>query len=238
MSTATNAISCLLSHKCGEAHLLGDLLRNALRSFEICLQIDPFSVGDDVDIRMQTFNIEALILLCSPASLASEPCQLELRSASRQGMPIFTAHLEGPVPLSLRKRSYWHVPPSDSPAFATGVEELAKSVQSRVLFNRKLHLLYPSNYFYEMTEVAKSIATEEDRTIVAEFACELARRYRKISDPTTRYWIALALGRADTAQAAALLQKLPRSDHPLELEGIRQAREMIQHDELIPKPFV
>jgi len=89
-----------------------------------------------------------------------------------------------------------------------------------------------------MIEVAKSIATEEDRTIVAEFACELARRYRKISDPSTHYWIAIALGRAGTPQAEALLQKLPKGDHPLEIEGIRQAREMIKHDELVPKQSI
>jgi hypothetical protein len=237
MSTVPNEINCLFSHKSGEeARLIGRSLQHALLSLGICLQIDPFNVGDDVDVRMQTFKIEALIFLCEPASLASGPVQLERKSAARQGLPIFTIHLKGEVPAALKKRSYWRMPSVDSPAFALGVNEMAKSIQTRVAFNRKIHLLHSGNYIHETVDVARGIAMDEDRTILAEFACELARRYRKIPDPTTRYWIALALGRANTPQAVALLEKLPKGDHPLELEGIQEAREMIQRDGPVPNP--
>jgi hypothetical protein len=224
-------LHCLLSHKCDDrSHGIGQHLRAALRPFGIDLQMDPFDVGDEVDARMQTFDIEALILLSTPESVASEPVRLELESAERQGIPMFTIHLNGTLPSLLKKRSYWHMPSFDDPAFTVGLQDLVRSVQSRVAFNRKIRLLYPENSFHEMLEVARSIAMEAERTILAEFACELARRYVKVNEPNTRYWIALALGKANTAQAARLLDRLPKQDHPLALEGIRQARAMIQHD--------
>lgn len=230
MSNSSDVINCLFSHKCSDrAHLIGANLRRLLEPFGIDLQIDPFNVGDNVDVRMQTFDIEAVTFLSEPLSLVSGPVQLELKSAARQGIPIFTLHLEGEMPPSLKRRSWWPLPALDSTAFVKGAEALAKSIQPRVFFNRKIRLLRPDNYFYEMKEVAQGIAEKEERTILAEFACELARRYRKVSDPSTRYWIAIALGRADTLQAAKLVEKLPEAGHPLEIEGIREAREMLRH---------
>jgi len=231
MAMDGHRIRCLLSHKCDDhTHRIGQHLRVALSPLVIDLQIDPFDVGDDVNTRMQTFDIEGVIFLSSPESITSVACQLELKSAGRQAIPVFTIHLQGLVPSQLKKRSYWHMPSVDDPAFAAGVEDLARSIHSRVAFNQKIRLLYPENSFHDMLDVARTIATQGERTILAEFACELARRYLKISDPNTRFWIALALGRADTPQAARLLDRLPKQDHPLALEGVRQAREMILHD--------
>lgn len=226
-----SALNCLFCHKCNDdAHRIGGRLRNALEPIGVCLQTDPFNIGDDADTRMQTFNIEAVLFLSTPESLASQACRLELKSAARQRLPIFAIHENGERPRWLKKRSYWQIPPEDAELFDAGIEALATSVRTRVYFNRKIRLLHPANYFHETIEVAREIATSEDRTIVAEFARELARRYRTISDPTTRYWIALALGRADTVAAAKLITKLPVGDHPLEQDGIRQAREMLhQH---------
>ena len=236
---STDAINCLLSHKCNpRAHLIGDRLRCELNAFGICLQIDPLHVGDDVEVRMQTFNIEAVVFLCEPAGLASSPVHLELESASRQALPIFTIQLEGDLPPSLKKRSWWRMPSIDEPTFATQAGEMAESIRQRVLFNRKMRELHPTNYFIAMSEVAKDVATNEERTILAEFAGELATRYRKISDPTTRYWIAIALGRADTPDAARLLDQLPPANHPLEEEGIREALEMLRHVSPIPRPQI
>jgi hypothetical protein len=229
--TSLDAINCLLSHKCNDrAHCLAERLRVALETFGICLQIDPFHVGDDVDIRIQTFNIEAVVFLSEVASLASEYVQQELESASRQGLPVFTILLEGELPASWKKRSWWRMPPTDDPAFATQAGALAESIRRRVLFNRKIRELNSTNYFIAMSEVAKDIAANEERTILAEFAEELAKRYREVLDPTTRYWIAISLGRADTPEAVRLIEELPPANHPLEVEGIREAREMLSHD--------
>ncbi len=236
-TSASTTINCLFSHKCSErAHSIAKHLQRLVGPRHIDLMVDPFEIGDDVDIRMQTFDIEAVVFLCEPTSLSSEPVQLELDSAARQEMPIFTLHLEGEVPPSFKKRSYWHLPPLDSVDFSTGAERLAESIRRRVFFNRKVRLLYPENYFLQMSEVARGIAQDEDRTIIAEFACELARRYHRVSDPSTRYWIAIALGRADTPQAEKLLEALPVPAHPLESEGIREAREIIRHERSTPRP--
>jgi hypothetical protein len=194
------------------------------------VQIDPFKVGDDVNMRVQTFDIEAVIFLSSLESVASTPCRTELRSAVRQGMPVFVIHLEGSVPTQLKERFYWHMPFADDPTFHKGLADLVKSITGRVAFAQRVRLLYPENSFHETSAIARTIATETDRTILAEFVSELTRRYLNLSEPTTRFWIALALGRANTPLSARLLDKLPRRDHPLVLEGIRQAMEMIQHD--------
>jgi hypothetical protein len=237
MSAATLRINCLFSHKCNYvAHEIGSRLKAGLHIYGIDLQIDPFNVGDHVETRMQTFDIETLIFLSSPESVASAPCQVELKSAERQGIPIFVIHLEGALPNELRKRSYWKLPPLDSSVFDLGVGELAKSIHSRVAFTRQIRALGADNYFHEMINVARTIATEVDRTILAEFAYQLARKYSDVPDPTTRFWIALALGKADTPQAAKLLDELPKQDHPLALEGIRQAQEMTRHHVLAPEP--
>jgi|SRR5271157_2527242 len=231
MSLGTSNIACLFSHKCGcEAHRIGLAIQKTFLSHRITLQIDPFNVGDNVNVRMETFDIEALVFLLSPESVASLPVRLELRSARRQRLPIFIIHLDGLVPAQLKKSTYWKIPPIVSAEFAEGVENLAGAIRSRVGFRRQLRMLYPDNSFHELIEVAQGIALTAERTVLAESACELALKYCKISNPSTRYWIALALGKADTPRAARLLNKLPSKDHPLALEGIQQAKDMLRHN--------
>jgi hypothetical protein len=195
----------------------------------IALQIDPFNVGDNVFVRMQTFRIEALIFLLSPESITSSPCQAELKSARRQRLPICTIHMLGPVPIQMKKFTYWKIPPLVSQDFVDGIDNLATAIRSRVLFRGQLRMLFPDNTFHELIDVAQGIALKAERTLLAESACELAMKYCKITDPSARYWIALALGKADTPRAARLLGKLPSEDHPFALEGIRQAKGMLRH---------
>src|SRR5271157_1990005 len=57
-------IACLISHKCSaETHRISLAIRETFENRGIALQIDPFSVGDNADVRMQTFDIEALVFL-------------------------------------------------------------------------------------------------------------------------------------------------------------------------------
>lgn len=231
MSIATFDINCLFSHKCDcEAHEIGFAVQEVFRRFSIDLKIDPFNPGDDTLVRMQTFDIEALIFLCSPESLASMPCRLELKTARRARLPISVVHLRGGVPSSLRQSSYWNMAALGSPSFLCGIENFAKAIRKRVAFKRQLRALYPTNAFHELIEIARAIALETDRTLVAESACELAVKYCGMSDPNTKYWIALALGRADTIRAGRLLDRLPKYDHPLALEGISEAKQMIRNN--------
>lgn len=219
-------INCLLSHKCNaEDHEMGRALQAALAPFEIRLEIDPFNPGQDVLMRMQTFEIESVLFFATVQSIASIFCQQELKAALRQGLPIFTAYMNGNLTAWLKKRSVWFVPLRNAPDFMTGAQTLATAIRERVDFHRQVRLLYPENYYFETMDIARNIAMTGERTLVAEYACELARRYRYLTDPSTLFWIAVAIGRANTLQAAKLLDHLPRRDHPLILEGIRQAKE-------------
>jgi len=230
-------IKLLLTHKCSlSVHQLGRRLGDALKDHGIQLLIDPFRVGDDVETRMLTFDFDALIFFCSPESIASEPCQLELRSARRQRTPMFVALLEGSVPPQLKVRLYWNPAAIDDAAFAAEASRLATAIRNRVTFSRELRLLHPENFPQETLETARKIATESDRTLVAEYAGELAKRYLAVTDASTRFWIALALGKAGTKHAAQLLDRLPKTDHPYALEGVKQALEMIRQQSLAKAP--
>jgi hypothetical protein len=224
-------IPCLFSHKCcAESHEVGLAMERQLLKDGIALKIDPFNIGDNVEIRMQTFEIEALVFLYSPESYASPYVQMELQCARRQRFPHFVVHAIAQVPAQLRRFIDLKLPPLGSSAFEKACAELADAIQNRVQFRRKLRMLHPSKSFHELIEVAQEIALDGDRTLIAESACDLSLKYCKISDPTTCYWIALALGRADTPRAARLLNRLPKKDHPLVSQGIREAKDMLRHN--------
>ncbi|HEV3038035.1 MAG TPA: hypothetical protein VHA33_09650 [Candidatus Angelobacter sp.] len=227
MRKGSKQIACLFSHKHGEeATAIGGSLKGLLTEHGVRLDIDSFPMGINVNTRMQTFDIEAVIFLACPESISSVAVQLELNAALRQRIPIFTIHLRGELSQEFTKRTYWHMPALDSPEFVAGGHELGRLIYERVSLHRKIRAIHSDSFSEEMREAAEDIATKADRTLVAEYACELAGKYLEITDPSTRFWIALALGKASTPEAAQLLEKLPRDGHPLEAEGIRQAQEM------------
>jgi hypothetical protein len=142
-------------------------------------------------------------------------------------VPVLVAQLAGTVPARLKKRIYWSLPRAGSPEFATEIGDLARAIRTRVELRRKLNMLTPDSPPDQTQSAAQEIALEGDRTLVAEDVSLLAQRYLDLGDPTTRFWIAMALGSAGTRKAARLLERLPPQDHPYALEGIRQAKEMI-----------
>lgn len=228
---AIQEIKCLFSYKFGaENYRIAERLQIVLHSFAINLEVDIFPPGVDCNTHMQSLGVEAVIFLCSPESVSSASVQVELSAAQRQGIPVLVIRQSGEVPAHLRGRSYWDLPQLDSPEFHSGAEELAAAIQLRVSFHRTVNLLKPDNSFHETIEAARAIATDFEPTLLAEYACELANRYSRLSDPTTRFWIALSLGKAKTPQAAKLLDKLPLPGHPLESEGIRQAKAMLRDE--------
>lgn len=226
-------LTCLLSHKCNElvcgkgVTSLGTRLATALSQDNITLLIDPFRYGEDFTIRMQSVDFDALLFLITPESWKSEPCRIELETAQHRGVPIFTALLEGDIPAELSHRLSWKLQGLDDEAFAGQAHALAYAIRTRVLIRREIQLLTEENPPDVTQAAAENVAEADDRTVLAEFAGELALRYRKITDPTTRFWIALALGKACTPEAKELLRALPSKDHPLPLEGIRQALEIL-----------
>src|ERR1035441_5591537 len=221
-------ITCLFTHKCSDrAHTIGSILKNALADAGIDVLIDPFRLGDDIETRMDSFEFDALLFLSEPESIASGPCQRELRTAKRRSVPVFVGAVGGGRPDGAERRLYWRLPPADSPEFSNGIKELGEAICRRVRLTRDLRLLHGDRPSDETQAAAQRIAVDTDRSLVADVVSELVRRYRQLEDPTTRYWIALALGSAGTSKAVKLLNKLPREDHPYVLEGIRQARDMI-----------
>jgi hypothetical protein len=193
------------------------------------LLIDPFRYGEDFTIRMQSLDFDALLFLITPESWKSVPCRIELETAQRRGVPIFTALLEGDIPEELSHRLSWKLQDLDDEAFAKQAHTLACAIRTRVLTHKQIQLLTEKNPPDITRAAAQNVADADDRTVVAEFVSELAQRFRQISDPTTCFWIALALGNACTPEAEKLLLALPSKDHPLPLEGIQQALEMIAH---------
>lgn len=221
-----------MTHKCNaEMHALGRRLAAALDQYDIELLIDRFEVGDNAETRMETFEIEALLFLLSPESWASGPCQLELETARRRGAPVFMAHLNGDVPEEVRQMIRWELYELDGEIPVTQVSKLASAIRARVSLHREVLLLSSDNPPDITQQAAHNIYDAPDRTVVAEYASELAKRYSQVVDPSTRFWIAIALGRAGTVEAAALLRALPTGDHPYPDHGIRQALDMVAHGE-------
>jgi hypothetical protein len=221
-------ITSLFTHKCSDhAHALGDLLSKALREAGIKLLVDPLRPGDDIETRMDSFEFDALLFLSEPESLASGPCRRELRTAKRRSVPVFVVALSGGSPDGFKQRLFWRLPPTSSSEFTSGIEVLGKVIRWRVELRRDLRILNVDRPPDETRKAAQKIALETDRSLVAEVVTVLVRRYRQLKDPTTRYWIALALGSAGTPKAERLLRKLPKDDHPYVLAGIRQAQDII-----------
>jgi hypothetical protein len=221
-----------MTHKCNdEMHAFGRKLAIALEQYAIELLIDRFEIGDDADTRMKTFDFDALLFLLSPESWASEACQLELATARRRETPIFIAHLSGDVPEELRRVIYWKPCECDGEAFAEEVKNLASAIRAHVSLDKEILLLSGNNPPDITLRAARNVYQASDRAVIAEYADKLAKRYRQVSDPSTRFWIALALGRAGTPEAATLLRALPTDGHPYPFRGIREALEMVARGE-------
>jgi hypothetical protein len=222
-------VVCLLTHKCNElSHTLGAVIAELLKSSNIALLIDPFRLGDDVQTRERTFQFEALLFFCTPESRASQNCQLEIETARKRRVPIFTALLDGPPPEELRSKINWTPHSAGTTEFLAEIALLATSIKERAFLLRRVNAIQSDAPPDETRDAAQSIAMEMDRTVIAEYASALADRYVQIKDPTTRYWLALSLGRASTPQAEEILRRLPDNDHPYALEGVREALAMIQ----------
>lgn len=233
MSADMDLIKCLLSHKCAEdlcgnsVHSLGRRLADSLDQHQIELLIDPFRYGEDYAIKMRSLDFDALLLLISPASLKSAAVQVELKTARRIGAPIFTALLEGAIPHQFSRRRSWKLQRLDDATLRNQIPALADAIRIRVTVNKQIKMVVDTNPPDVTQDAAERIYEVVDRSVLAEFARDLAKRYRETNDPTTCYFIALALGKACTPEAAKLLRGLPTKNHPYPIEGVTQALEMI-----------
>jgi hypothetical protein len=225
---AGEPVSCLFSHKCGErSHALAEQLAAILGPSRVELLVDRFHYGDDFDVRMQTFSFDALLFLLSPESLESRPCRVELETARRLGAPVFVAHTGDEIPAEFKGRYALDLREAEGGVPAERVRALGKAIVARAFVQRRLKALRAGEPPDATRAAAQALASDGDRTALAERAGELALKFRELEDPATCFWIALALGEAGTEEAAGLLRTLPPKEHPYSNEGVRQALALV-----------
>jgi hypothetical protein len=227
-----NTILCLFSHKCSvQNHAVGLRLMQGLEQAGIELLIDPFLVGDDVQSRIGSLELDAIVFLWSDPLLAMIAL-LEFDEGRRRSIPVFVAIREGdPITnlneANLREANVWTPPSEDTSKFADAVASLGRNIRAQVAARRTVQSLLRSGSAREEREAAQRLAVEFDSYLLAENLSLLTDAYEHLTDPTVRYWIAIAVGRAGTVQATEALSRFPKTDHPYALEGVRQAQEMI-----------
>ena len=180
-------------------------------------------MGDNVQVLFQTFEYDAFVFLLSPASLASSNCQAEMSAAAFRDAPFFVVRTEGPVPPEFANRVTLTLPALHDSAFGIKLGELAAALRARVSLVRDMKLLRADAVVYDAREAAQRIAVDGERTVLAEYASKLAKRYAAVTDSITQYWIVLALGKAATVESVHLLRGLGKPEHRLVSEGIREA---------------
>ena len=221
-------VTCFLSHKCNDqAHAFADQLAAALKPFQVALLKDPFETGHEITTRIHTVEFHAFAFLLCPESWASAVCQEELRTARAQSVPIMTVRLAGAVPSELKERLYKNVGGLAGGALEQAQAELAAIIAIRARLYRRIAALNPNNPPEVTRAVAQSLSDDADRTLIAESLDHIASFYRLEADETTRFWLALAVGKAGTCKAREILKRFSWESHPFPKEGIRQAQEML-----------
>lgn len=221
-------VACFLSHKCNDqAHALADQLAAALEPFQVALLKDPFETGHEILTRIHTVEFHAFVFLLCPESWASAVCQDELRTAQAQSVPTLTVRLTGVVPAELKERLYKNVEGLAGGALERALAEVAAIVAIRAQLYKRIAALNPNNPPEVTRAVAQSLSDDADRTLIAESLDHIASFYRPDADETTRFWLALAVGKAGTCKAREILKRFSWESHPFPKEGIRQAQERL-----------
>jgi hypothetical protein len=223
-----DVVSCFFSHKCNDAaHAFAGQLEAALRSRRVALSVDPFQTGHEIFTRIQTVEFHSFLFLFCPESWDSPACQEELKTARAKSVPVLTVRLSGAVPDELKGRLYRDVEGLSGEALESVLAELATTIGIRARLYKTIQTLDPQNHPEETRKAAQYLGDEADRTLIAESLDHIASFYRAESDETTRFWLALAIGRAGTHKARGILRRFSWEDRPLPREGIRQALQML-----------
>jgi hypothetical protein len=191
------------------------------------LQFEAFEVGLHIARRMETIEFDSFVFLCTPASWASAACQAELRTARNRHVPVVTVRLRGEVPSELRERVFLDLEGVSGRAKAALLRELAGTMARRAWLHRRLLALdAPADPAVPWKE-AKQLVEEVDSAFLAESAGQLETHYRPDVHPSIRYWLALGLGKAGTAEAASILDRFGWETEPFPLLGIQEAQQML-----------
>lgn len=229
------ALMCFLSHKCepdGEGHpcglatsAFGNLLREALRSHDVELLIDPFGPGIQVGARIEAAEFHALLFLSCKESKDSAWCQKELEVALRKLVPVFVIRLSDDVPEPLRGRIVLDRSALPRGEFERDLHKLAGEIRIRAVVYKAITCVGSGN------AVAERVAdlAHDHPTAVAEFLDLIDRHCRPEIGPKDHFWLALALGRTRHPNAIGILRRWAQREnlHPLAQDGIREALEML-----------
>jgi hypothetical protein len=105
------------------------------------------------------------------------------------------------------------------------VQQLASAILVRAnLYQDWVHLISVPE---ESRAAAKRLALEYEKSVLAESVYEIGWRYHEVQDPTTRYWLALAIGQCQTVAAARVLASFLGEAHPYPRQGIEEAFRMV-----------
>jgi hypothetical protein len=225
-------IKCLYSyHHSLATRALGERIRNSLSAQSVEILIDPLELADHVEASLRTFAFDAVLFIGEPESWSSKYCQLELETAKHRSAPVFVARLSGDVPDQYRNRLYFEIARLANNEFETQMRHLATAMHERVNFISLIRALDKASYPGESVRAGRDIFTNTRQTVLAEFLEQLAVRYRESTDPQERYWIALAVGKAGTSDAAKLLEQFRASEcHPFPKEGISEAEMLLDQE--------
>lgn len=223
-------IACLLTHKCNSrTHPLADRVATTLGRYGISVCLDPFKAGEDIDAKIETLGIEALLFMASPDSLQSKRCLQELAAVRARRLPVFTLRLEGEVPDHLSCRLYLDLSTPDG--IERGLDELAPVICARVSLFRQIKGLSVQAPL-DREQTLRRIIDDLDRTVLSELLKPLADEFVSLDDPNAQFWIATAIGHARTPEAGLTLIELAASPacHPYAYQGILDGLEMVRHE--------
>lgn len=223
-------VRCLLSHKCNdESHSLGSKIQAIFVGYDIELLIDPFEPGVDVSARIQTLELDALLFLSSPDSIASQACREEIDAARFRFLPVFVVRLDGHVDREMRERIFVNAPALDPAELRDALQRLAKTIGVCGRLQRTIAVLATEKSPETTRDAAQRLAEEEDLAAVAGLLPKLADVYPKVVDPTARFWIAAAVARTRTPEAEESLHSfLSFEQHPYPIRGIEDGLAVVR----------
>jgi hypothetical protein len=221
----------LFSHKCCEsAHSLYAELQPHFFRRGMALQLDPFSAGEDVLVKMWRLQIHGLLFHSTPASVESDPCKLEIETAQRIGVATMVIWDGASPPSHLKNRLYPKLPGMSVAEREKAFEDLARGMKPRAVIHTVLQWLHEPARTVEEREDGCKWLCKQPPQVLAEFWKAITDLHRgSAEDNIVCRWLAAALGCTGIHDAREVLQQwLPLSNHPNWRYGIKLALEKLK----------
>jgi hypothetical protein len=189
------------------------------------LQLDPFAVGEDLMVKMRRLQIHGLLFYCTPASLESAPCKLEMETAHRIGAATMVIADGASPPAHLKNRLYPRLPGLSAFERIKAIDELAIEMKPRAKSHVLLDWLHEPGRTVEEREAGCNWLSEQQGQILAEFMVPIALLHRgKDEDNIVCRILAGVLAGTKLPEACSYLKEwLTISNHPNAIFGIQKA---------------